>query len=171
MNGDSTSTELWVVAHIGCLECGYDSQILGVYTSMEAAVASAEVETGPWWSGDETIRMFPIPAVDTPGKYEAWIVPPAPPTPEEIALKAAQLAEQQERAERYEHSRPVGVARRWDDGTVYTFAYGGGKMHHLCGTWSPELESQIRAQATEKTLWEGFEPDSPLPWAWEPSDS
>jgi hypothetical protein len=92
-------TDLWAVVEIGCLECHIDSDCLGVYTSQAQADAAVEQilaqrrakVTAEWqaeygkhpdlsrWStgidysdeseGNDQIRVFQVPAFDTPGEY------------------------------------------------------------------------------------------------------
>ena len=50
-------SEAWVVIDVGCLECGVDSEPVGIFRSEAEAKAAADrrdEETGQWRNGGQT---------------------------------------------------------------------------------------------------------------------
>lgn len=68
-------SKLYVAVDIGCIECGEDSAVLGVFTSEAEAndvLDDHEHRQSKNWTGQHHFRLFEIDAIDTvyPVEYE-----------------------------------------------------------------------------------------------------
>lgn len=67
----------WLVFDIGCIECGEESRVVGVFAAEEKAKQAAEAYTDPesrWgrpeWHGEHSVAVFPLPVLPHPTEGE-----------------------------------------------------------------------------------------------------
>lgn len=56
----------YVAVDIGCIECGEDSHVVGVFTSEELAAEAnkKQIAFNEQWRGEHHFEVFPIDAID-----------------------------------------------------------------------------------------------------------
>lgn len=71
---DESAGELWVAVDIGCIECGEDSLVLGVFTdrttAKSAAIAAENIQRNDW-HGQHSFEVFRVPGVNIPVPYDS----------------------------------------------------------------------------------------------------
>lgn len=58
---------MWILVNIGCIECGVSTNIVGVFSDKETAVALAEkLDKSHAWreSGQNAFEVFAMPPID-----------------------------------------------------------------------------------------------------------